>query len=155
MLITSGSKRVNSKFLSAKSCGKSVFSVSKNGTTNQTFASGSGILVGASSSQSSGFSASGSGIFSLSSQSSGFLSLGSSISFGGLTGGVTSSNKLPEFTLVWSTNTSNELSGLTTKVNKCVFLPSKTFWKFPVGFFACFSSYSPVFGFLCLKMKCS
>lgn len=57
----------------------------------------SGISRGASSSQSSGLVASGSGILATSTQSAGFLSSGSSISSSGWKGGVKSSVKLADF----------------------------------------------------------
>lgn len=122
---------------------------------NFTLASGSGIVAGASSSQSSGFSASGSGIFSRSSQVSGFLSLGSSISAGGLTGGETSESKLPVEILLLSRDISNVLSGCITRRRRWGFLSSKIFSNFSLGVFACFSSNAPVIGFLCRKMKWS
>lgn len=64
--------------------------------------------------QSSGLTASGSGIFGLSSQSSGFWSFGSSISRGGFTGGDISFSKFPLLTTVWSTSISKLLSGFKT-----------------------------------------
>lgn len=107
------------------------------------------ISYGASSSQSSGFFASGSGIRAVSTQSSGFLSFGSSISLSGLTEGEKSSKRLPFFADLLSINISKVLSGLMIRVYRVV--------SFEVlaagGLLRCFSSYSPVFGFLCLKMK--
>ena len=114
-------------------------------------ASSSTISNGASSSQSSGFLASGSGIRASSTQSSGFLSLGSSISFSGLTDGVKSSRRVPLRSDSPSILISKELSGLTMSVYREVVLTIRAMG----GFFRCFSSYSPVLGFLCLKMKCT
>lgn len=71
--------------------------------------------------QSSGLTASGSGIFGLSSQSSGFRSSGSSISREGFTGGVMSFNRFPLFTTDWSTKISKLLSGFKTEKIKCNF----------------------------------
>lgn len=68
--------------------------------------------------QSSGLTASGSGILGLSSQSSGFWSFGSSISRGGFTGGDISFSKFPLLTTIWSTRISKLLSGFKTGKKK-------------------------------------
>jgi len=115
----------------------------------------SGIIAGASSSQSSGFRASGSGIFSRSSQSEGFLSSGSSISFGGFTGGVKSSSKLPSLITLWSSSTLNVLSGWTCNVNKCGSLSLNGSSTRSLGFLQCFSENVPFSGFLWRKIKWS
>ncbi len=112
-------------------------------------ASSSTISYGASSSQSSGFVASGSGILASSTQSSGFTSLGSSISFSGLTAGEKSSRRLPFFTSSPSTLITKVWSGLTIRVYKVVAFVMRA----GGALFKCFSSYSPVLGFLCLKIK--
>ena len=111
------------------------------------------------------FDAEGSGILACSTQSSGFLSSGSSISFDGLTGGSKSSSKLPFLLLSPLKRISNVLSGLQrqweTKTNKEV-SPYLTMRVYRLVNFAivgrgvslrCFSSNSPVLGFLCRKMK--
>lgn len=112
-------------------------------------ASVSTISKGASSSQSSGFLASGSGIFSSSTQSAGLVSFSSSISFGGLTAGAKSSRRVPFLRGSPSMRIWKVWSGLTMRVYKLVSLVTLT----AGGALRCFSSYSPVLGFLCLKMK--
>lgn len=142
---------------SSSSSQSSGFSASGSGTmvgssssqSSGLLASSSGISNGASSSQSSGFLASGSGIFASSTQSSGFESFESSISFSGLTDGVKSSRRLPLFWDSPSMRISKVLSALTTSVYNVVVLVITA----DGALLRCFSSYSPVLGFLCLKMK--
>ena len=114
-------------------------------------AAGSRIIKGASSSQSSGLLALGSGISASSTQSAGLVSSGSSISLGGLTAGEKSSSRWPLSTDSSFTRMSNVLSGLTMSVYSV-----ETFDTLALGgSLRCFSSNTPVLGFLCRKIKCS
>ena len=111
------------------------------------------------------FLAEGSGILACSTQSSGFLSSESSISFGGLTAGSKSSSKLPFEVLSPLTRISKVLSGLgddekkRRKKDVAPYLTMRVYRlvNFAIvgrgGLLRCFSSTSPVMGFLCLKMK--
>mmetsp|Transcript_16185 Transcript_16185/g.27949 ORF Transcript_16185/g.27949 Transcript_16185/m.27949 type:complete len:206 (+) Transcript_16185:1744-2361(+) len=129
--------------------GSLTYSGSSSSQSSGFSASASSISRGASSSQSSGFVASTSRISFSSTQSSGLWSVGSSMVSGGLTGGSKSLRRLPLRTESWSMKISNELSFFTTRVYRCDSLSLLI----EGGFFRCFSSTTPVFGFLWRKMK--
>ena len=111
-------------------------------------ASGSGIIAGASSSQSSGLDCAGSGICASSTQSAGFSSASSSISSGGLNDGSKSSKSEPDFLTSSSTSTSYVLSFFTDSVYTCGTESTVRLG----GSIRCFSSIEPSSGLACRMM---
>ena len=110
--------------------------------------------AGATSSQSSGFFASGSSILGVSTQSSGLASAGSSMTFSGLTAGLKSVLERSEavLTCLLSTSSWTLLSVPTIAVYRWVF-PSAT--SGDGGLIRCFSSHSPESGLRWRRMKCT
>jgi len=112
----------------------------------------SSICEGSVSSQSSGFDAEASSILASSTQRAGFLSVGSSIFSVGLTGGLKSVSESSDtsFFSSLSTRILTDSSVPMIAVYRCDFL---SFVLGVSGEARCFSSYWPVFLFLCRIMK--